>query len=126
MNTFNGILIGFIAVVAASAGSFYLGYSINPAVLGPYIAPNAVEGVPEGVVQILGTVESQEAGNLTVRLNTGEQRTIMLNEDTSVVVSVLAADLSVLVPGTEILISAFEQQDGSLQTEYITVVPQDK
>lgn len=126
MNTFNGILIGLIAVVVASAGSFYLGYSINPAVLGPYIAPNAVEGLPEGVVQILGTVESQEAGNLTVRLNTGEQRTIMLNEDTSVVVSVLAADLSVLIPGTEVLISAFEQQDGSLQTEYITVVPQDE
>ncbi|MCC7500454.1 hypothetical protein IT396_01470 [Candidatus Nomurabacteria bacterium] len=126
MNTFNGILIGLIVAIVASAGSFYLGYSINPAVLGPYIAPNAVEGLPEGVVQILGTVESQEAGNLTVRLNTGEQRTVMLNEDTSVVVSVLAADLSVLIPGTEVLISAFEQQDGSLQTEYITVVPQDE
>lgn len=121
MNTTKILLVGLL-LVGASLGSFYVGYSINPAVLGPYIAPNAVEGVPEGAVQIIGVVVRQEDNMLTVRLNTGEERTVMLTDETSVVVDVVATDYSALIPGTEIIVSALTQADGSLSTEYVTVL----
>lgn len=118
MDTTKTAVVTVLIGVLVAGGSFYIGYSMNPSRTGPA----AIEGVPENAVQYIGDIESFDGSTLIILLDTGERRTVSLNEDTSVVVDVVATDFSTLTPGTPIIVSAFTQADGSLYTDYVTVM----